>query len=49
MHTDRVGNTSRQKCHAKGTRKETKIQEIEIQRMWNMKYMIILVIIGVLK
>jgi hypothetical protein len=27
MHTDRCGNTSRQKCHTKGSRKETKIQE----------------------
>jgi hypothetical protein len=27
MHTERCGNTSKQKCHAKGSRKETKIQE----------------------
>jgi hypothetical protein len=27
MHTDRCGNTSGQKRHAKGSRKETKIQE----------------------
>ena len=27
MHTDRCGNTCRQKCHAKGSRKEAKIQE----------------------
>jgi len=26
MHTDRCGNTCRQKCHAKGNRKEAKIQ-----------------------
>ena len=28
MHTDRCGNTRRQKCCAKGSRKEVKIQEI---------------------
>jgi len=27
MHTDRCGNTRRQKCSAKGSRKEVKIQE----------------------
>jgi hypothetical protein len=27
MHTDRCGNTSRHKCHTKGSRKETKIHE----------------------
>jgi hypothetical protein len=27
MHTDRCGNTCRQKCCAKGSRKEVKIQE----------------------
>jgi hypothetical protein len=27
MHTDRCGNTSGQKCHAKGSGKESKIQE----------------------
>jgi hypothetical protein len=27
MHTDRCGNTSRQKCYATGSGKETKIQE----------------------
>jgi hypothetical protein len=27
VHTDRCSNTRRQKCHAKGSRKETKIQE----------------------
>jgi hypothetical protein len=27
MHTDRCGNTSGQECQAKGSRKETKIQE----------------------
>jgi hypothetical protein len=27
MHTDRCGNTRRQKSHAKGNRKEAKIQK----------------------
>jgi hypothetical protein len=27
-HTDRCGNTCRQKCHAKGRREETRIREI---------------------
>jgi hypothetical protein len=38
MDTDRCGNTSGQKYHAKGSRKETKYKRlcIEIQRMWNM-------------
>jgi hypothetical protein len=27
MHTDRCGNTCRQKCYAKGSGKEVKIQE----------------------
>jgi len=27
MHTDRCGNTCRQKCCAKGNRKEVKIQD----------------------
>ena len=27
MHTDRCGNTRRQKCRAEGSRKEAKIQE----------------------
>jgi hypothetical protein len=44
----RCGNTCRQKCRAKGSGKEVKIQElsIEIQRMWNLKCTIIPVIIG---
>ena len=49
MHTDRCGNTHRQKCCAKGSGKEVKIQEfacIEIQRMWNLKCTIVPVIIG---
>ena len=47
MHTDRCGNTCRQKCCAKGSGKEVKIQEliIEIQRMWNLKCTIIPIII----
>ena len=44
MHTDRCGNTRRQKCCAKGSGNEVKIQEI--QRMWNLKCTIIPVIIG---
>jgi hypothetical protein len=28
MHTDRCGNTRRQKCRAKGSGKEAKIQEV---------------------
>ena len=27
MHTDRCGNTRKQECHAKGSRKEVKVQE----------------------
>jgi hypothetical protein len=41
-------NTSGQKCHTKGSRKETKIQVFmyRILQMWNMKCMIIPVLIG---
>jgi len=46
MHTDRCGNTCRQKCCAKGSGKEVKIQEFVIQRMWNLKCTIVPVIIG---
>jgi hypothetical protein len=48
MRTDRCGNTSGQKCHTKGSRKETKIQGLctEMQRMWNMTRMIIPIVIG---
>jgi len=45
MHTDRCGNTRGQKCCAKGSGKEVKIQEFtsttEIQRMWNLNCTII--------
>jgi len=43
MHTDRCGNTSGQKCHIKGSRKETTIQEFMYrdERMWNTKCMTI--------
>ena len=51
MHTDRCGNTRRQKCRAKGSGNEVKIEEFmyrdttEIQRMWNLKCTIVPVII----
>jgi hypothetical protein len=44
-HTDRCGNTCRQKCCAKGKGKEAKIQEF-MYRMWNPKCKILSVIIG---
>ena len=48
MHTDRCGNTRRQKSFAKGSGKEIKIQEFmyKDKRMWNLKCTIIPVIIG---
>ena len=48
MHTDRCGNTRRQKCCAKRSRRKTKNKSLclEIQRMWNLKCEIIPVIIG---
>jgi len=48
MYTDRCGNTGGQKCRAKGSGKEAKIQElcIEIQLTWNLKCEIIPVTSG---
>jgi hypothetical protein len=42
------GNNRGQKCDGKGSRKESQVQEFstEVQRMWNMKCMIIQVITG---
>jgi hypothetical protein len=37
MHTDRCGNTCRQKCFAKGSRKEVKIQEFMYRDTANVK------------
>jgi hypothetical protein len=38
MHTDRCGNTSGQKCHAKGSRKETKIQQFVYRDTANVEH-----------
>jgi len=48
MQTDRCGKNRRQKCCAKGSGKEVKIQSlcIEIQRMWNLKCTVVPAIIG---
>jgi len=48
MHTHRCGNTRRQKCCAKGSRKKLKDKSlcIEMQRTWNLKCTIVPVIIG---
>ena len=37
MHTDRCGNTRRQKCLAKGSGKEVKIQEIRYRDKMNVE------------
>jgi hypothetical protein len=37
MHTDRYGNTSRQKFNATGSRKETKIQEFMYRDTMNVE------------
>jgi hypothetical protein len=48
MHTDRCGNTCRQKWHIKERAKEAKIQEFmyRVQQMWHLKCKIIPVIIA---
>ena len=48
MHTDRCGNTRREKCCAKEAEKKLKHKSlcIEIQRMWNLKCTIVPVITG---
>jgi hypothetical protein len=38
MHADRCGNTSRQKCHAKESREETKIQELMYRDTTNVEH-----------
>ena len=37
MHNDRCGNTKEQKCRAKGSRKEAKIQEFMYRDTTNVK------------
>jgi hypothetical protein len=37
MHTDRCGNTCRQKCRAKGSGKEVKIQEFRYRNTTNVE------------
>jgi len=37
MHTDRCGNTLRQKCRAKGSGKEVKIQEFKYRYTTNVE------------
>jgi len=37
MHTDRCGNTRRQKCRAKGSGKEVKLQEFMYRDTTNVK------------
>ena len=38
MHTDRCGNTRRQKCCAKGSRKEVKIQQFMYSDATNVEH-----------
>jgi len=38
MHTDRCGNTCGQKCRAKESRKEVKIQEFMYRDTTNVEY-----------
>jgi hypothetical protein len=47
MPNDMCGNTSGQKCNAKGSRKEIQYQSLctETELMWNMKRVIIPVLI----
>jgi hypothetical protein len=48
MHTDRCGNTRRQKCCAKGSGKKLRYKSsgTEIKLMWYLKCTIIPIIIG---
>jgi hypothetical protein len=38
MHSDRCGNTSGQKCGARGSRKETEIQEFMYKDTTNVQH-----------
>jgi hypothetical protein len=38
VHTDRCGNTGGQKCHAKGSRKETEIQQFMYRDTVNVEH-----------
>jgi len=38
MHNDRCADTSGQKCHARGSRKETKIQEFMYRDVTNVEH-----------
>jgi len=38
VHTERCGSTSGQKCHAKGSRKETKLQDFMYSDTMNVKH-----------
>ena len=48
MHTDSCGNTYGQQCHAKESLKQTKYEIlcIERQQMWNLRRLILPVVIG---